>query len=75
MFLIGGIDAAQRCESGNPRHRSARCPNPTHNLCVCRMLLKVMPENWKEDVKIRLFLRYVAPESARTPLAEFLGIN
>ncbi len=39
------------------------------------MLFKVVPENWKEDVKIRLFLRHVALESARTPRAEFPGDN
>ena len=70
MFLIGGIDAPPRCESRQPGFALMKRAK-----CSSKMPLKVMPENWKEDVRIRLFLRHVASQSARTPLAEFLGTN
>jgi hypothetical protein len=32
-------------------------------------------ENWREDVKIHLFIDNVSSQSARMPLAGFLGFN
>ena len=34
---------------------------------------KVVPESWREDVKIRKFLDNVGSQTARMPLAEYWG--
>jgi hypothetical protein len=40
-----------------------------------KKMSKVVPENWREDVKIRLFLDNLGSESARVPLAKSLGFR